>query len=310
MKSILVPFYFLFCSALLPAQIKTGMTFQAVVYHDDGRLLALKPIGIRFSFIRDGTTLYSDTHRPTTTLNGLFSVIIGTGTPVIGSYENVPWELGSIRLKREYDVEGGTNYVVTGEDFFYTIPYAHVAQKSLEAPPAFAIDIHGQFLPTLKIGSIHWTATNLSVTHYRDGTIIPATDVFVYGDLEANAAKYGRLYSWNAVNSGKLCPEGWRIPTKSDWESLLAAYPGKSLKALAHGWTANADNASGFSALPVGIADGTGGYDGEGGYTYFWTGTEVSAGVAWSVGFFPDTDDAFLDNNLDKTFGLPVRCVR
>ena len=34
------------------------------------------------------------------------------------------------------------------------------------------------------------------------------------------------------------------------------------------------------------------------------------AGVAWSVGFFPDTDDAFLDNNLDKTFGMPVRCVR
>ena len=85
MKSILVPFYLLFCSALLPAQIKTGMTFQAVVYHDNGKLHALKPISIRFSFIREGTTLYSETHLPTTTLNGLFSVIVGTGTSEVGA---------------------------------------------------------------------------------------------------------------------------------------------------------------------------------------------------------------------------------
>ena len=133
----------------------------------------------------------------------------------------------------------------------------------------------------------------------------------MYGGSEANAAKYGRLYSWNAVNSGKLCPEGWRIPTKADWESLLAAYPGKSLKALTlDGWTTHADNASGFSALPAGNRDGSGVYDGEGGYTYFWTGTEVSAGVAWSVGFFSGTDVPFLNNTIDKPFGLPVRCVR
>ena len=62
--------------------------------------------------------------------------------------------------------------------------------------------------------------------------------------------------------------------------------------------------------MATGLSNGTGGYDGEGGYTYFWTGKEVSAGVAWSVGFFPDTDDAILDNNLDKSIGMPVRCVR
>ncbi len=247
---------------------------------------------------------------PTTTLNGLFSVIVGAGTPVVGTYEDIPWELGAIRLKREYDLEGGTNYTITGEEFLYSIPYAHVALKSLESPSPFAIDIHGQFIPTIKVGKLHWTADNLSVTHYRDGNVIPATEVFVYDNRDSNVVKYGRLYSWNAVNSGKLCPTGWRVPTKADWESLLAAYPGKSLKAVVDTWTTNADNQSGFSAVPAGIADGVGGFDGAGGYTYFWTGTEFSAGAAWSVGFFPGTDDAFLDNNLDKSFGLPVRCVR
>jgi hypothetical protein len=38
-------------------------------------------------------------------------------------------------------------------------------------------------------------------------------------------------------------------------------------------WTNNADNQSGFSGVPGGIADGGGGYDGKGDYSYIWTAT-------------------------------------
>jgi hypothetical protein len=69
-------------------------------------------------------------------------------------------------------------------------------------------------------------------------------------------------------------------------------------------WTTNADNLSGFFGVPRGIADGVGGYDGAGGFTYIWTATEVSGGVAWSVGFPPGTDIASLGSNNDKTFGV------
>jgi uncharacterized protein (TIGR02145 family) len=69
-------------------------------------------------------------------------------------------------------------------------------------------------------------------------------------------------------------------------------------------WTTHADNQSGFSVVPGGITDGNGDY------TYIWTATDVNGGVAWSVGFFDASDDVVLDSNIDKTFGLAVRCVK
>ena len=312
MKGLPVSLILLLLSTLSVAQIKTGMTFQAVAYNNQNRLLTNQPISVRFTFLREGVTLYAERHTLTTSSTGLFTTIVGSGTPESGTFSEIPWIEGSIRLRREFDFEGGTNYTIIGEEFLYSIPYAHVALKSLESPPSYAIDIHGQFIPTIKVGELQWTAANLSVTYYRDGSAIPASDVFVYDNLEANADKYGRLYSWTAVNSGKLCPVGWRVPTKADWESLLAVYSGKSLKAVVDSWTTHADNLSGFSVVPGGITDGSGllGFDGAGVYTYIWTATEVSSGVAWSVGFIPGIDIASLDNNYDKTFGLAVRCVK
>ena len=35
----------------------------------------------------------------------------------------------------------------------------------------------------------------------------------------------GRLYSW--VDAKTVCPEGWRLPTKADFESLIAAAVGE-----------------------------------------------------------------------------------
>jgi uncharacterized protein (TIGR02145 family) len=311
MKGLPVSLYLLFLTTVSVAQIKTGMTFQAVAYNNQNKLLTNQPIAVRFTFLREGVTLYAERHTLTTSSTGLFTTIVGSGTPESGAFSDIPWIEGSIRLRREFDFEGGTNYTIIGEEFIYSIPYAHVALKSLESPPSYAIDIHGQFIPTIKVGELQWTAANLSVTHYRDGTAIPASHVFVYDDSEANASKYGRLYSWTAVNSGKLCPVGWRVPTKADWESLLAVYSGKSLKAVVDTWTTNADNQSSFSGVPGGIADGNGGYDGKGDYTYIWTATEVSgSSAAWSVVFLPNTDIASLDSNNDKTFGMAVRCVK
>jgi uncharacterized protein (TIGR02145 family) len=310
MKILFFTLSLLLVSSATIAQIKTGMTFQAVAYNSQNKLVTNQQIGVRFTFIREGVTLYAERQTPITNSTGLFTAIVGSGIPEVGVFSEIPWIDGSIRLRREFDFAGGTNYTITGEEFLYSIPYAHVALKSLESPPSYAVDIHGQFIPAVQVGGLQWMAKNLSVTHYRDGMEIGVSDVFVYNDLASSALKYGRLYSWSAVNSGKLCPLGWRVPNKEEWEILLDEYSGKALKAMAHGWTTHADNQSGFSVIPGGIADGSGGYDGDGGYTYFWTATEVSGGVAWSVGFFDASDDVVMDNNIDKTFGLAVRCVK
>jgi len=73
---------------------------------------------------------------------------------------------------------------------------------------------------------------NLKSTRYNDESKIPnvkeqstwlrlKNDAYCYyQNNESYADTFGFLYNWYAVNSGKLCPDGWRIPTDKDWMYL------------------------------------------------------------------------------------------
>jgi len=152
-------------------------------------------------------------------------------------------------------------------------------------------DIDGNTYKTVTIGTQTWMAENLKVTKYNDGTNIPnVTDDTEWGNLttgaycnynndQSNVATYGRLYNWYAVNTGKLCPTGWHVPSDAEWTTLedyLIAngynYDGTTIdnkiaKAMASssGWESYSEvgvignddypekqNASGFTALPGG----------------------------------------------------------
>ena len=84
-----------------------------------------------------------------------------------------------------------------------------------------------------------WTKSNLKVTKYNDGTLIPdetnstsnpwaptsgartGYDVSVV-PLSDYVGTFGYLYNWYAVtDSRKLCPEGWYVPTDADWTIML-----------------------------------------------------------------------------------------
>jgi uncharacterized protein (TIGR02145 family) len=297
----LIPFFCL-------GQIPRGMTFQAIAYDEDNQRLTNQNIGVRFTFLRGSTVLYAETQSLTTNPKGLFSLVIGNGEVETGIYEDINWKAGNISLRREYDMQGGTNYNVTGEEFLYPVPYAQYAANS---GPSFTLDAHGQFIPTIQVDTLEWTATNLSVTAYNDGALISNSDVFVYEGNETNANPYGRLYTWAAVNSGKLCPVGWRIPTKREWEKLKGFYSGKEIRAVVPAWSNYSNNRSGFSAQPGGSADGQGNYSGTLGITgHYWTASENMCSTAWSVTFIPGTEEVIIDDSFDKSAGLSIRCVR
>jgi uncharacterized protein (TIGR02145 family) len=136
-------------------------------------------------------------------------------------------------------------------------------------------DIDGNVYKTVTIGSQNWMAENLRVTKYNDGTPIQyITDDTEWLDnaLGAYCAynnttdtdtiyKYGYLYNSYAVNTGKLAPEGWHIPTDEEWEELTTYLGGIEVagRKLKEGGTSHwnspntgATNESGFTALPGG----------------------------------------------------------
>src|SRR5574344_993327 len=154
-------------------------------------------------------------------------------------------------------------------------------------------DIEGNTYKTVTIGTQTWMAENLKVTKYNDGAAIPnVTDntawsklttgaLCDYDNTPSNSETYGKLYNWHAVNTGKLCPTGWHVPSDAEWTKLtdyLTSDAGGKLKetGTTH-WNSpntSATNETGFTALPGGSRGYSGAFLNVCGYGYWWSATE------------------------------------
>lgn len=203
-------------------------------------------------------------------------------------------------------------------------------------------DIDGNVYRTIKIGTQVWMVENLKTTKYNDGTAIPnVTDNTAWSKLSTPAYcwnnndavtyknKYGALYNWYAVNTGKLAPIGWHVPTDAEWTTLTnyaTANLGTSLnsaKSLAAttdwatytttgsiGCNLTLNNATGFSALPGGGRYYPGGmFEPLGYYGLWWSATVYSTSVAWERGMQYNASNVYQDNT-GKVNGLSVRCIK
>ena len=109
------------------AQVPQKMSYQAVVRNSSNALIISTPIGIKISVIQgnvNGAATYSETQFQNTNLNGLVSLEIGTGTPIIGTFSNINWANGPYFIKSEIDPNGSTNYSVQGTTELISVPYA------------------------------------------------------------------------------------------------------------------------------------------------------------------------------------------
>ncbi len=198
-------------------------------------------------------------------------------------------------------------------------------------------DIEGNLYKAITIGTQTWMAENLKTIRYNDGTTIPlVTDASIWADLSTPAycwydndestykSTFGALYNWYAVNTGKLCPIGWHIPTDAEWTKLLTylgsenVAGGKLKETGTTHWNSpntGATNESGFTAFPGGIrvpyyisADrnehiGSFVENQIGGY--FW---KSSYGTYLNTK--SDANQVFIHSSGIKSAGISVRCIK
>ena len=198
-------------------------------------------------------------------------------------------------------------YATNGVGTAYGEQQSFTTLASIACPNAPTVtDYDGNTYNTVQIGDQCWMKENLKTTHYADGTEIPlSTTIDPYGDtisplryypsnFSSHLTDYGYQYNWEAVMknasssnnnpSGRqgICPVGWHVPSKAEWEQLINYVSGQFLylcdsnnnyiaKSLsdtkwwqvsnnvcAVGNTLNDNNSTGFSALPSGFGGSNG----------------------------------------------------
>jgi uncharacterized protein (TIGR02145 family) len=206
-----------------------------------------------------------------------------------------------------------------------------VSFKTLLTDPPTVSDIDGNVYNIVTIGTQVWMAENLKVTKYNDGVAIPninngynwgymVTPAYCwYNDDIANKNIYGALYNWYTVNSKKICPQGWHIPSNYEWTELTNYLGGLSASAIKlkeagnlHWFTSNniATNESKFTALPGGYRRY---YDGAffdmGSNCSFWSSTTNNDQEAWSRAITLSNSSVQVVSNM-KNYGISVRCIK
>ena len=193
-------------------------------------------------------------------------------------------------------------------------------------------DIEGNVYGTITIGEQTWMSENLTSTTYNDGTSIPnikevdawsSTTLGAYSDYEnslQNATNYGRLYNWR-VTTKDICPTGWKIPSKEDWETLIdevggAAIAGKHLKQTGtqFWFTPNEDfstNKFGFNAIGGGAKYANGDSDSLNRGAFFWSSTPSNSGVDFAINYvlgFSRNEVREINSHLNN--GYSIRCIK
>lgn len=205
-------------------------------------------------------------------------------------------------------------------------------QTKIDGVMGSVTDIDGNIYSTVTIGTQVWMSENLKVTRYNDGTAIPLvtnSSIWSYNTTPAYCwynndelmykNSYGALYNWYTVNTGKLCPIGWHVPSDSQWSTLtnylgdISIVGGKLKETGTINWSSpntGATNETKFLALP-------GGYRSYSSGTFFsikvsgcwWSSTENNISASWVRAFFYNSS-AVSVLSAEKAYGESVRCIK
>jgi uncharacterized protein (TIGR02145 family) len=216
--------------------------------------------------------------------------------------------------------------------------------EQLPEQPLTVKDADGNTYNTVKIGNQIWMQENLKTTKYNDGTPITKYSSALHGNnwLNLNTPTafyrwadnsdlnnihtndlpfdyYGAMYNHIAIQSGKLAPAGWRIPSEQDFRILknhlnANGFANKEAMALKSnvGWltlSGNGTDAVGFKGLPNGYVHGFGSATfAEGICTWATTDINTATKTRKLVQLYKN-DTILLSANAYQ-IGAGIRCIK
>ena len=283
----------------------------------------------------NATPLEYDTYGVACTMDG--KLISGN----VNSNNKYVCDAGSFRTTTAKEEEfnlGCTNYTRGTVDTTYVNPdtievWSCATTGEYELQSLLMEDIRdGKIYKTVSFGkqkTWRWMAENLN---YSDFLTYSGP---CYKDSEDSCAKYGRLYRWTSAmdsagifsTNGKgcrssgtcspiypvqgICPEGWHLPSQTEWETLYSVIGSSPYAMQAKGFEQwpNATDVYGFSALPAfsGIYDANFGNNGPD--ARFWSATESSSYGHRAYRWYLGASNAGLDL-YRKDDNLSVRCLQ
>lgn len=106
-----------------------GFSYQAVVRDASGTVVKEKSVTLRVTILSDNQIAYQESHQLTTSASGYINMVIGNGTRISGSFENIEWSSQKQSLKVEIDK--GDGYEEISETALSSVPYAKYAEYTL-----------------------------------------------------------------------------------------------------------------------------------------------------------------------------------
>lgn len=201
-------------------------------------------------------------------------------------------------------------------------------------------DIEGNTYKTVKIGNQWWTAENLRVTKFNDGSAITFIDENANDTLWSQAnepayttinnGQFGLLYNYAVVESSlNIAPEGWHVATDEDWKALEKEIGMSQNESGSLGWRGTteaelltAKNSAGwpegatlfgkdtyqFNAKPGGCRVFNGELNLQGNTAFWWTAS-TDGNEAW-YRYFDASQTRIFRQHTYKEYGMSIRCVK
>jgi len=285
--------------------------------------VGIQGVKVNFSVDRGGGSLSATT--VTTNVNG-FSEVFWTIGPEIGN--------------QIVSITANVTIPIHSLDNFYAYALPTIEGNYYQCPPTFGSitdSRDGEIYQTVAICNQTWMAENLRYD-------LPGITTLDTINPANPTSKYGRLYNWETLMNGDsssasnpsgkqgICPNGWHIPSDSEWNELEVAlgmpaedtaYSASNYEARSGlhgifltsttGWINSyaGTNSSGFNALPAGFTDWTGEFFRLNSYTRFWSSTKTFPQVwvvdAWSREFSSSSASRLISSIND---GYSCRCLK